>query len=382
MFSLYVHIPYCAHKCPYCDFNVHVASPIPEEEYVSSLIQEIRHYSRESALSEAEIETVYFGGGTPSLFSSKSFARVLKFLKEAFPFSPSAEISMEANPSDLSARTLLENRELGINRISVGAQSFFLAHLKTLGRDHSPEEIDRAIGWINQAGFENFSLDLMFGIPGQTVEEFREDLHHALSLNPTHLSTYNLTYEEGTPFFKWKREGLLKASDEEVEVSMMEKAQETLSSHGYVHYEVSNYARPGWESRHNTNIWRYRSYLGIGAGAHSFLQREGNGHRWSNERFPREYMKKVNHHGYAIAHHEEIPPAEAMEEFLLLGLRLREGIRLKDFSSRFGRELLETFPRIPDLLSEGFLTQSHGSVSLTRKGMLVLDTLLVQLILS
>lgn len=382
VFSVYVHIPYCTYKCPYCDFNVHVASPIPEEEYVSSLIRELRHYSRESGWSGNEVETVYFGGGTPSLFSSKSFTRILEFLRGAFAFSPSAEISMEANPSDLSEQTLIETRVAGINRISVGAQSFCPAHLKILGREHSPEEIDRAIGWIGRAGFENFSIDLMFGIPGQTVEEFGEDLHHAVSLGPTHLSTYGLTYEEGTPFFRWKRAGLLKSSDEEVEVSMMERADELLSSRGYVHYEVSNYARPGWESRHNTNTWRYRSYLGAGAGAHSFLERVGGSQRWSNERSPREYMNRANHDGRAITHHEEIPPTDAMEEFLLLGLRLSDGIRRKEFAARFHRDLSETYPAITELTSEGFLTQTAESVACTRKGMLVLDALLIRLIRS
>ena len=287
-FSLYVHIPYCVSKCPYCDFNSHVAARIPEEEYTRTLLRELRHYSASEAWANRSVKTIFFGGGTPSTFQGTSIAAILDEAAGLFPFDERMEITLEANPGAVDASRFRDYRRCGVNRISVGAQTFDADLLRFLGRVHSADETRQALNSIREAGFDNFSLDLIYGIPGQTVDGVSRDLSQALACEPPHLSAYNLTIEEGTPFHARYRQGLLKPLDEEVEIEMAERVQHALVRAGLERYEISNYARPGLESRHNVNYWEGGDYLGIGAGAHSHHRKPEDplGERWQNERLP------------------------------------------------------------------------------------------------
>ena len=268
-FSLYVHIPYCVSKCPYCDFNSHVAARIPEEEYTQALLRELRHYSESEAWANRSVKTIFFGGGTPSTFQGTSIGAILDEAARLFCFDERMEITLEANPGAVDAGRFRDYRRCGVNRISVGAQTFDADLLRFLGRVHSADETSQALNSIREAGFDNFSLDLIYGIPGQTVDGVSRDLSQALACEPPHLSAYNLTIEEGTPFHARYRQGLLHPLDEEVEIEMAERVQHALAQAGLERYEISNYARPGLESRHNVNYWEGGDYLGVGAGAHS-----------------------------------------------------------------------------------------------------------------
>ena len=266
-FSLYVHIPYCQAKCPYCDFNSYAASVWPEEEYVAALCAEMAHYAELDSWRGGEIQTIFFGGGTPSLFAARSIGRLLEAAAARWVVAAGAEITIESNPGTVDVDKLRSFRSAGINRVSFGVQSFHAHHLAALGRIHSADEARAAIRAARAGGFENVNLDLIFALPNQTLDEWESDLREGITLGTDHFSAYNLTYEEGTPFHAWRAQGKLSQLDDAVEESMFSRAQEILSAAGYVHYEISNYARPGYECRHNLNYWRSGAYLGVGARA-------------------------------------------------------------------------------------------------------------------
>jgi oxygen-independent coproporphyrinogen-3 oxidase len=374
-FSLYVHIPYCLVKCPYCDFNAYGVRTWPEGRYVDALCAELRHYLSQAPWEGQTVETIYFGGGTPSLFAPASLSRFLKQLSGLCPLAASLEITLEADPATLTLEKLVGLRTLGINRLSLGLQSFQPPLLKTLGRLHSAEDGLRSLVWAREAGFTNRSLDLIFAVPGQTLPMLESDLAQALLWLPEHISLYNLTYEENTPFFTMRQKGQLQPVDEDEEVAMYTLIREQCTARGYQHYEISNFARPGFSSHHNANYWRGGSYLGLGAGAHSFVPEPGWGRRWSNERNPKLYMNKALAGENARSFTETLTRTQARGEFIFLNLRRLDGFSPAAFAERFAASLVEEFPHVNDLIAEGLLTDEAGQIRLTPQGLLVSDTI-------
>jgi len=378
-FSVYVHVPYCARKCPYCDFNVHVVRRIPEERYRNALLREIDARAAAEPWSGRDVATVFFGGGTPSLFHAETYETVLSHLAERFAIAPDAEISWEANPEDLvdANCNLAALRAAGITRISLGAQSFDDRALRMLGRMHEASDIERAIVGARTAGFDDIGIDLIFAVPGQSLEQWHADLRRTIELQPTHVSTYGLTYEEGTSLTRRRAAARITPADEELERAMYETAIDTLTAAGFRHYEISNFARPGYESRHNVTYWSWGDYLGIGAGAHGFARRTppvgtGDwGSRYENVRTPEEYMRSVP---CAETWRETLDRRMAMEEFILLGLRLRRGLEERMFERTFGATLSDIAPALPRLVAAGLVSLDSGQVSLTRDGLLLADT--------
>jgi len=381
-FSLYVHIPYCVSKCPYCDFNSHVAARIPEHEYTQALLQELRHYSGSEAWANRSIKTVFFGGGTPSTFEGASVGAMLDEAAKLFGFDEPMEITLEANPGAVDAARFRDYRACGVNRISIGAQSFDAKLLQFLGRVHSAEETRQALRSVRDAGFDNFSLDLIYGIPGQIVDGVSRDLSEALEHDPPHLSAYNPTIEEGTPFHARYRRGLLKPLDEEVEIEMADRVQSTLADAGLERYEISNYARLGLESRHNVNYWQGGDYLGIGAGAHSYHRGPDDplGERWQNERLPTGYMRLTGESGQAVTERKRPERRQAMAEHLFTGLRMIGGVSVPGFCSRFGTKPEDAFPDIAGWLSEELLVEDGRRLRFAPRGLLLANELFVRLV--
>jgi oxygen-independent coproporphyrinogen-3 oxidase len=390
-FSLYIHIPYCQAKCPYCDFNSYAAAQWPEERYAGALCREIRHYAEQPPWRGGEVGTIFFGGGTPSLFAAASIGRILDAASALWSVAAEAEITLEANPGTVSPEKLSGFRSAGVNRMSFGVQSFAPHHLKQLGRIHSADEGRAAVSMARRAGFDNVSLDLMFALPAQTLQEWESDLAEASALQPNHVSAYNLTYEEGTPFHQWRARGVLRPSPEEIEVAMFGRAQELLAAAGYQQYEISNYAQWGRTCRHNLNYWHSGPYLGVGAGAHSYsgagempalvgadrsvTSSAGvNGWRWSNHRSPQTYLRAIERNGHARAFAEALDQRQARGEFVFLGLRCRDGFSATHFRERFGADLATLFPHADGLRQDGLLECVEGRWRLTARGLLLADS--------
>jgi oxygen-independent coproporphyrinogen-3 oxidase len=381
-FSLYIHIPYCVSKCPYCDFNSHVVPVIPEKHYTDALLRELDQYGSKNRWRNRPVQSIFFGGGTPSTFMPESIGKVLQRIGACFPVEPICEITLEANPGTVDRSSFAGYREAGINRISVGVQSFQPRLLKFLERAHSADDARTALETVRNAGFDNFSFDLIYANPGQTLAELEDDLSAALEFQPPHLSAYNLTVEEGTPFHHKYHAGKLRPLSEDEEIAMAELIENTLSCAGLERYEISNYAAPGWHSRHNTNYWRGGDYLGLGAGAHSYIKTAihgSMGRRWSNEKNPGRYMEQIGAANQAVVQREEIDKAKAAGEFMFLGLRMTEGVSQDSFRVRFGRSPGEFFPRIADWLDGELMEEKSGFLRLTRKGLMVANSIFVQL---
>lgn len=375
-FSLYLHIPYCDSKCPYCDFNSYGAKHWPEQAYRAALIAELAHYGQSELWRHRAVHTVFVGGGTPSLFAAESIAEVMEAVWQLWPRAQDRpEITLEANPGTVDARKLRGFVVAGVNRISFGVQSFHAHHLTRLGRIHDAAQAVEAIALARAAGFDNIAVDLMFAIPEQTVAEWEDDLHTAIELAPDHVSAYNLTFEEGTPFDALRRRGVLQPLSEEIEVDMFTRAQGILCAAGYRQYEISNYARPGCECRHNLNYWHGGDYLGVGAGAHSFSREPVPGCRWSNEKNPNAYLARVAADGHARVFEERLTAAQARGEFVFLGLRCRDGFDNREFTRRFGLDFLTAFPHAASMARDGLLEFAAERPRLTDRGLLLADSI-------
>ena len=379
-FALYIHIPYCISKCPYCDFNSHVVATIPEHGYTDALLRELERYGNADEWRGRTAQSIFFGGGTPSTFRPESIGKLLAWAAATFPINADCEITLEANPGTVDSEKFFGYRDAGINRISVGVQSFQPKLLEFLGRVHSSDEAKHALEIVKRAGFENFSLDLIYANPGQTLADLETDLELALELQPPHLSAYNLTFEEGTPFHREYRTGKMKSLGEDEEIAMAELIEGKLEAAGLRRYEISNYARPECHSRHNVNYWRGGDYLGLGAGAHSYFRNADGvtGKRWSNEKNPARYMAQVNQTADAVVEREEIGRDKAIGECLFLGLRLTEGVETKSFYKRFGKFPWELYPRIKDWVEGDLLAVKQGHLRLTKKGLMVANSIFVE----
>lgn len=381
-FSLYLHIPYCATKCPYCDFNVHVVRRIPEREYTEALIKELESYAAVEHWSGRRLQSVYFGGGTPSMFEPVSIGRIIDAAESLFGLVENIEITLEANPGAEDRARFPGYRRRGVSRLSVGAQSFQPHLLQSLGRLHSADDVRASLRSARDAGFDNLSLDLIFASPGQSLEDLRSDLEEALRFHPAHVSTYNLTIEEGTPFHRAFRAGKLRKPPEEEEIAMIELIEQSLSRAGLERYEISNYARAGYDSRHNCNYWRCGDYLGLGAGAHSHKKLNGGpcGLRWCNEKNPRRYMERVRLEGRAVVEREEADLARAAGEFMFSGLRMIRGLSRETFRRRFGNSPAEFYPQIAGWIEAGLMEEEEDELRLTRRGLMVANEIFVHFV--
>ena len=373
--GLYLHIPYCLHKCGYCDFNSH---PINEEEmesYARALLLELGHDSEEAG--DREAATVFFGGGTPTTLPFEDLARLLGACHAGFKFADGAEITLEANPATIPQSGLERLREAGFNRLSVGVQSFDPDELQRLERVHSVDEIYLTVERARQAGFDNLSLDLMFGLPGQTAAKWESNLQKAIGLQPEHISAYNLTIEPDTTFHKQQTQGRLTMPPDDFQRELFEITIDTLAGAGYEHYEISNYAKPGKQCRHNLNYWTGGDFIGLGAGATSTLE----GERYKNINLPARYIAKIEDTGNAVETHEQPTLSQQMGETVMLGLRLRSGMDLSRFAQQFGLTFHDAYGEtITRLEGLGLLEIADGRAALTREGLFLADSVILEFI--
>lgn len=377
--GIYIHIPFCVKKCPYCDFTSFTPGTIPEDEYVKAVIREMEVRRKAEVEEEVKVETVYFGGGTPSLLSPKGVAYIIEKISETFILKE-PEITIEANPGTVDFEKLRGYRDAGVNRLSLGIQSLNDRLLSVLGRIHDRKEALNAYEDARRAGFENIGIDLIHSKPGETLSDWKKDLEEAVSLRSEHISAYNLTIEEETHFFHMQEKGTLKLPPEEAQAEMFTLTEEILERAGYEHYEISNYALPGFRSRHNQIYWKGGEYLGVGVSAHSFL-RKGWGIRRANTSSLEEYFRLVKEKGKAITEEESLTKEKAMGEAVFLGLRMMEGIDLKDFKERFGIRIEEAYSNvIKGLMEEELLKLEEGHLRLTEKGILFLNEVSVRFV--
>ena len=364
--AIYVHLPWCVRKCPYCDFNSHVRPErLPESEYVAALLADL---DGDLDLSAGRtVSSVFFGGGTPSLFGVGAIAALLEGLAARLPCAADVEVTMEANPGTLEHGRFAGYAAAGVNRVSLGAQSFDAAALHVLGRIHGPDEIGMAVSELVDAGLDNFNLDLMYGLPDQSLDGALADIEAALALGPAHLSHYQLTLEPGTAFFH--RPPPL--PDDERIFEMQLECKRLLASRGYAQYEISAYARPGRQCRHNLNYWRFGDYLGIGAGAHGKVTTEAGILRTEKARSPRAYLESGGRAGTRRA----VPPAELPFEYMLNTLRLREGFRPADFERATGLSVEAILPTIAALEARGLIGETGGRLRPTDLGFRFLNDL-------
>lgn len=367
---LYLHIPFCRRKCPYCAF---VSQEYDGDltGYVELLLGEMRLAACGSA-PQSPLESIYFGGGTPSLLEPVDVARIIEAAAEAFGLSGQAEITLEANPGTVDLERLTGFRNAGVNRLSLGVQSLDDRMLASLGRIHTAQQAREACSIARAAGFTNIGIDLIHALPGQTAEMWCADLEQAVQLSPEHISIYGLTVEGGTPFADRFSDGCPLLPDEELAAWMFEAADDLLNSFGYEHYEIANYARPGFRSQHNSGYWRRDGYLGLGVGAHSFLRDSGYGARCSNEPDLKRYGAAIRQGD--LARHDVTPLSrpDAMAEFMFLGLRMADGVEFGAFEREFEVAFEGVYGKVlEELVPMGLLIVDEGRVRLTRRGMLL-----------
>ncbi len=367
--SLYVHVPWCVRKCPYCDFNSHEArNSIPEAAYIDALIADLT-----TALPNIwgrRVQTIFFGGGTPSLFSAASLDRLLSAIRARINVAPDAEITLEANPGTFEAEKFASYRKLGINRLSIGIQSFNAKHLKALGRIHDDDEARRAVA-IAKDNFDNFNLDLMYALPEQSLQQALADIEHAVSLGAPHISAYHLTLEPNTLFYKYPPP----LPDHDASAAIQEAIEAHLADAGYRHYETSAFAKPGHSCRHNLNYWQFGDYLGIGAGAHSKLSFQDRIVREMRYKHPEMYLRKTNS-GDAVQEQRIVGAADLPFEFMMNALRLTEGMPLALFAERTGLPINVVSKALENAEAKQLIARDHLHFAPTIKGQRFLNDLL------
>ncbi len=357
--GLYVHIPFCARKCLYCDFNSYQSKEYLIDGYIGAVLKEAYGYRN------ADIDTVFMGGGTPTLMSAGQISRLLSGLADTFDLKKGIEFTAEANPGTLDEEKLSMLLHSGVNRLSIGAQSMDDRLLKKLGRIHSSGVFTETFEEARHAGFDNINVDLMFALPDQTYGDWVDTVNKIVVQKPEHVSCYGLTIEDNTPYRKMYERGELRLPDEDTEREMYWNAVSILESNGYAHYEISNFAKKGRECRHNLIYWRDDSYIGLGAGAHSYYK----GYRYANEQVPERYIDAVCKGDSPVVQREYIDRRNEMEEYFFMGLRLMKGIGIDDFEHRFGESPYNLYGKSMDrLLKLGLVNIADNRMYLTEKG--------------
>ncbi len=377
--SLYIHFPWCIQKCPYCDFNSHaIKQGIPESEYIEALLRDLENDL--PLVWGRKINTIFMGGGTPSLFSPESMDNLLAGIRARIPLSPNAEITMEANPGSIENERLSGFRETGINRVSIGVQSFNDEQLKRLGRIHDADTAINAIESAKRAGFDNFNIDLMFALPKQTVEQAMSDIETALSLSPSHISYYQLTIEPNTEFHHKPPQ----LPDDELAWEIFTQGKNKLAENNFQQYEVSAYSLEKHNCRHNTNYWLFGDYLGIGAGAHAKIS-DANQQtitRYWKHRHPKEYLTSTltSTGNSAVAGQRTLKSNELVFEFLMNALRLTHGFDLQTFQKHTGLERDELYNKLAHFINQGLIiwNDDQHTISASEKGQLFLNDILEQ----
>ncbi|HWP55490.1 MAG TPA: radical SAM family heme chaperone HemW [Pyrinomonadaceae bacterium] len=371
--GVYIHIPFCRSRCSYCDFATGMYEGALAERYVAAIISEIGSWREVEA--RAAVDTVYFGGGTPSLLAPAQIESILTAVESRFEIVEGAEITLEINPGDGGAsaaakqQNFSELRGLGVNRASFGAQTFDDRDLKQLGRTHNADDISKTFQQLRDAGFANLNFDLIAGLPGQTLSGWQRNLEQALTLRPEHLSLYLLDVHEGTPLADQIRAGMRPKPDDDLAGEMYAIMIEQVCAAGYEHYEISNFCLPGFASRHNTKYWAGAPYYGFGNSAHSY---DGHRRRWANERDTMKYVRLVEKDESPIVERTNLDEADARSESIFLGLRLMRGIDLKTYQARFGTDLREQYNGELDRLSEaGLIEIDEELLKLTTRGALL-----------
>lgn len=369
-------MPFCRRKCPYCDFFKKVPGLLQSAAYFRVLQAELDLAVKVNRSSPNCLETVYFGGGTPSLHPPEEIARLLRKIEQLWPISPEAEITLEANPGDVTPENAMAWRKVGISRLSIGAQSFSPRKLGLLYRDHQTADNQRAVANAHSAGFENVSLDLIFGLPGETLEEWKTDIHAAIALVPRHVSLYNLEYHEATPFHRWRQSGRITPLSEDLEAEMYRLAHEVLTSHGYEHYEISNFARPGFRSRHNWACWQGKPYLGLGPSAHSF---DGQALRWNNVADLDRYTAAIECGDLPIENETTLSPREKAEEWIALNLRTSDGVQHSEAVHVLGEDATNRLWQRAERLPESLRIITPDRLTLTPDGWFRENSVLVDI---
>ncbi len=375
-FGIYVHWPFCAAKCPYCDFNSHVRQQIDEAGWIDAIVRELEWTAAQQGADRPIVETIFFGGGTPSLMQGKSVARTLDTIARTWRMANDVEITLESNPASADATRFADYRAAGVNRLSLGVQALNDKDLKMLGRLHNVAEAKAALA-LAMKNFDRVSLDLIYARPDQTVAAWRDELAQALAFGTDHLSLYQLTIEPATPFFTLHKTGALKIPDDDRAAELYEVTQEMTADAGRPAYEISNHARPGSEARHNLLYWRYGAYAGVGPGAHGRLDLHGKRIATQTERLPERWRETVARTGHGLIEQSEIAPDDAAREHLLMNLRLAEGIDLAAYRARWG-----TAPdaaRIAALAEHGLLTLDGDRLTATPRGRLLLNSVIAEL---
>lgn len=366
--GLYVHVPFCVSKCAYCDFASYAGREADIPRYVDAVIREITRRGAETGHPKAD--TIFLGGGTPSLLDEFQVTRILDALFEAFPIEEGAEITCECNPGTLTTRFAQALRKAGVNRLSMGAQARQARLLRLIGRIHNWENVIASVEIARKAGFDNINLDLMFGLPSQTVSDVRETLEAGIALSPTHLSCYGLIVEEGTPMCRDVTVGKLALPDEEIDRDMYELARQTLAEHDFHQYEISNFAREGYACRHNVGCWTRVPYLGFGCAAHSFFEECRTMNPSKIDAYLAGEEPKT----------EQISREEARCESMMLGLRITRGVKNGDFTHMHGMSIREAFgEKLDKPINSGLLEWHEGALRLTRLGMDLQNSVLVDL---
>ena len=359
--GIYIHIPFCIKKCDYCDFISYCNKEDFVEEYVENLIKEIK---QELKKDEYKIRTIYIGGGTPSSIDSKYIVKILNTIKEKQNIE-NAEITIEVNPGTVTNKKLLDYKKVGINRLSIGLQETHNELLKQIGRIHTYEEFLNTYNLARKVGFKNINVDLMIGLPNQSIQNIKENLEKITKLNPEHISVYSLILEEGTPLYEKYKNNQIELPDEELERNMYWYVKNTLENNGYIHYEISNFAKKGYESRHNLDCWKQKEYIGFGLGAHSYINRV----RYSN----RETKMGQTPFGplpYSKIIHEEQNIEDMQKEYMLLGLRKIEGVSVQKFKNKFGENPIFLFKtELNKLVTKKLLEVDGDVIKLTNKGL-------------
>lgn len=372
-YSLYLHIPFCRHRCAYCDFNTYTSLSAVQGPYAQALAQEIQQVAHAAKETAPVAHTLFFGGGTPSLMAPRDLSLILDSVRRHFNVEPDAEVTMEANPGTVERDYLDALRALGINRLSFGMQSAIGSELALLEREHDLEAVVEAVQLSREAGFDNLSLDLIYGLPGQGLANWEQSLEAALALQTEHLSLYCLTIEPGTPMQRWLRQGRIPAPDPDLAADQYALACDRLLADGWDHYEISNWARPGRAGRHNITYWRNGAYLGFGAGAHGHAA----GYRYEIVKQPRVYVRRLRENepqafplSAAAARAHAVSRQEGMSDVMITRLRLlHEGIDLARFEEEFGCTVYEAFDGVvQQLIAWNLLVEETGKLLLTERG--------------